>query len=376
MMDSQSSEALLRSSNKANDWLIRLSIISLITLFLLTLLNIINGFFNVKPAEVKLFDIIYFIVGIFLITKLISKKEWARILYITFFTIDSLFALSNLIKNYNTTIPSYSSLMNLEYAITLIWRTVTILLLIYLMCPQMRELFTKTEINIYKRLFFFISFFNIFLSFIFTEFSNLNSKLIIKIEKNNSSESLRYSSQCLEVNKAIVEISDNNVSLIDYCNCESYEFSKLCSPIILDRNHCVSSLLEKPENITSILEIHEKCLEKNIPSVTNYIFEKKRKILDENFKYQIALLLPFHGNTEDKEKALSNCVSHAILAMCMDYKLSSTYKCLKNAASTELMENTIVQCNNIINGTFNTYENYTKECFRKISEGNLTDAQN
>ena len=123
----------------------------LLILFVRTLLWVLDGIFYTQPPQIRIFEIVFFLLVSGLLWKLLEFQMWARRAFLLLLSVVWVTTLAEFLRTFHQPVVYNSSLKITEYLFFILWAVVGPVFAVYLLQPRVRSLFTYKGNNLFLR---------------------------------------------------------------------------------------------------------------------------------------------------------------------------------------------------------------------------------
>ncbi len=312
----------------------RLAPLAMLSLFVRTLLWVLDGVFFTNPAELRLYSVGVFLIGGFSLWQILDLKAFARRLFICVASLTWGIALVTLIRADGLPLMDASSIQMAEYAAFTVWIVVSVVFVIYLMQPRVRSAFTVSASNPYGRALFAIALGHL----LFFEWNSMNGLvgIPVKLAPSWSGQSVsleRFQSDCNREESSRIPSGDER-AVEKFCRCDSKLLGERCPTTMAVREQCVRhiqvKLADNPKGKLFFQQAREACVSESFPMEQQAIFQKARASLERSVLQRLSIGVPLEKvvSGEVGQRKFLYCMSLGLFSRCRDPKPSATQVCL------------------------------------------------
>ncbi len=310
----------------------RFALSSMLALFVRTLLWVLDGVFYSNPAEIRLYSVGVFLLAGFSLWQILDLKAFARRLFIGVAALTWGVSLVTLLRTYALPALEFSAIQTAEYVTFLVWTVVSVLFVLYLLQPKVRESFTVSPRNSYQRTLFVLILGHV----LFFEWKSSQTivNVVLKIGPAVVREAAleRLQKDCVREEGSRLPAGEEAAS--NFCQCDSKLLSDRCSSGQQGREQCLrhieGKLSSSPRARVLFQEAREACVAQFYPKDKGVVYQKARAVLERNVLQRLSVSLPLEKITvgEKAQRKFLYCMSAGLFSRCRDPKPSAAQACL------------------------------------------------
>jgi tetratricopeptide (TPR) repeat protein len=378
LFDEQSPESV---RNRRGRTVSRFALTAMFALFLRTLLWVLDGVFYTSPAEIRLYSVGVFLVGGFSLWQILDLKAFARRLFIGVAALTWGVAAVSLIRTYQIPVTDFTPIQTAEYLAFAVWTAVSVLFVVYLCQPAIRDLFTASQSNPYQRALYVIALGHV----LFFEWQGSQSlvNVVVKLAPSEPAQALslgRFQEECSKEERSRLPQSAGEETIANYCRCDSQLLAERCPPGLAAREQCLSHIEGRigrsPRAKIGFFEAREACVSQYFPKAEHAVHAKSRAQLERNVLQRLTVALPLEHMVpaELAQRKFLLCMSLGLFSRCRDARPSASYSCLTKPIEAKETSALKTRCERLALAKQGEYEALAKEGEARLAEGKYTEA--